>query len=132
MISFLEGVPRQDRELCREIRGLKGRWSVSKGMLNPERQHVNATIQHPSGTKFCCPDFSATLPCCDHNDERHWRDLDRFQCKAFFTPSIPRVHCPEQGVKQIRVPRVEKGSRFTILFELFAILVRLGLKQSKV
>jgi hypothetical protein len=30
------------------------------------------------------------------------------------------------------VPWVEKGSRFTILFELFAILVRLGLKQSKV
>jgi hypothetical protein len=40
--------------------------------------------------------------------------------------SIPRVDCPEHGVKQVRVPWAEKGSRFTILFKRFTIQLLLA------
>lgn len=38
---------------------------------------------------------------------------------------MPRVQCPEHGVRQARVPWAEARSRFTLLFERFAIDVLL-------
>ena len=35
--------------------------------------------------------------------------------------SVPRVKCPEHGVKQVNVTWAEKSSRFTLMFERFAI-----------
>ena len=34
---------------------------------------------------------------------------------------VPRVKCPEHGVKQIAVPWAEPGSRFTALYECLVI-----------
>jgi len=34
---------------------------------------------------------------------------------------IPRVKCPEQGVKQVAVPWARKGSAFTLLLEQAAL-----------
>ncbi len=34
---------------------------------------------------------------------------------------VPRCNCPEHGVKTVHVPWAGKGSRFTLLFESFAI-----------
>jgi transposase len=39
---------------------------------------------------------------------------------------VPRVDCPEHGVKNVSVPWAEKSSRFTILFERLAIDVLLA------
>jgi transposase len=36
---------------------------------------------------------------------------------------VPRCQCPEHGVKQVSVPWAEPNSRFTLLFEAFAIRV---------
>ncbi len=36
---------------------------------------------------------------------------------------IPRVNCPEHGVKSIALPWASNSSRFTLLFELFFIRV---------
>jgi len=50
----------QDRELYQEILGLKSPWTVSRVTLNLEEQQVDVFVGHPSGTKFCCPECSAT------------------------------------------------------------------------
>jgi transposase len=39
---------------------------------------------------------------------------------------IPRINCPEHGVKSIDIPWADKNSRFTALFERLAIDVLLG------
>ena len=111
----------QVREMYQEIPGVKSSWSVSKVTLNLEQQQVDVFVEHPAGTTFCCPECSKTLSCYDHSSERQWRILDSCQFKTFRHTSISRVNCPEHGVKQIRVPWAEKCSRFTILFERFAI-----------
>lgn len=43
----------------------------------------------------------------------------------------PRVKCPEHGVKNAAVPWAEKGSRFTLMFERFAIDVLLAAQTVK-
>ena len=116
----------QDRELYQEILGLKSPWSVSQVTLNLEQQQVDVFVEHPSGTKFCCPECSEALPCYDHTSERQWRHLDSCQFKTLLHARIPRVNCPQHGVKQVQVPWAAKGSRFTILFERFAIQVLLA------
>ncbi|MGH3771354.1 MAG: hypothetical protein ACRDRW_08160 [Pseudonocardiaceae bacterium] len=42
--------------------------------------------------------------------------LDLFQHKALLHPRLPRVRCPEHGVRQFSVPWARPGSGFTLLF----------------
>lgn len=121
----------QDRELYQEILGLKSPWTVSKVSLDVSRQQVDVYVEHPAGTKFCCPECTESLPCYDHTSERLWRHLDSCQFQTHLHARIPRVNCPEHGVKTVRVPWAEKGSRFTILFERFAIEVLLATQTVK-
>ena len=116
----------QDRELYQEILGLKSPWSVSRVELSVERQQVDVFAEHPAGTLFGCPECAQALPCYDHTPEREWRHLDSCQFKTVLHARIPRVDCPQHGVKQALVPWAETGSRFTMLFERFAIQVLLA------
>ena len=108
----------QDRELYQEILGLKSPWAVTNVALNLKEQQVDVFVGHPCGTKFCYPECSLSLPCYDHTPERQWRHPDGCQFRTLLHASVPRVDCPEHGVRQVSVPWAEKGSRFTILFDL--------------
>jgi transposase len=116
----------QDKELYQHLLGLDSPWSVSEVTLNMEEQQIDVCVEHPSGTKFCCPECGRSLACYDHVRDRHWRHLDSCQFKTILHAAVPRVQCPEHGVKQVRVPWAEKQSRFTILFERLAIDVLLA------
>ena len=116
----------QDKELYQHILGLDSPWSVVEVTLNMEEQQIDVRVGHPTGTKFCCPECGKSLACYDHARERQWRHLDSCQFKTILHAAVPRVQCPEHGVKQVRVPWAEKHSRFTILFERLAIDVLLA------
>lgn len=116
----------QDKELYQHLLGLDSPWSVSEVTLNMEEQQIDVCVEHPSGTKFCCPECGRSLGCYDHVRDRQWRHLDSCQFKTILHAAVPRVQCPEHGVKQVRVPWAEKQSRFTILFERLAIDVLLA------
>ena len=83
-------------------------------------------VDHPRGTKFCCPDCNTELPCHDHAEERRWRHLDSCQFKTILIAKQPRVNCPKHGVKTVLVPWAEKSSHFTLMFVRFAIDVLLA------
>lgn len=111
----------QDTELYEHILGLKTPWSVKEVHLDTDGEQIDVHVAHPTGTKFRCPECEQSLACYDHASERKWRHLDSCQYKTILHASVPRVNCPEHGVKQVNVPWAEKGSRFTMLFERFAI-----------
>ena len=52
---------------------------------------------------------------------RHWRHLDTCRYETILVAEVPRIDCPEHGVRQVRVPWGEPGSRFTALFEALVI-----------
>jgi len=66
----------QDRELYQQILGLKEPWTVSQVSLSLQQEQVDVFVEHPAGTKFCCPDCDQSLSCYDHTPERQWRHLD--------------------------------------------------------
>ena len=116
----------QDKELYQHILGLKSPWSVTEVRLDMENQQIDVHVAHPAGTRFDCPDCGRALACYDHAPARQWRHLDSCQFKTILHAAVPRVECPEHGVRQAAVPWALKGSRFTLLFERFAIDVLLA------
>jgi transposase len=72
------------------------------------------------GAKLACPECGKASPGYD-TQPRRWRHLDTCQFETILAADVPRCSCAEHGVKQVRVPWAEPGSRFTALFECLAI-----------
>ena len=116
----------QDKELYQHILGIDSPWSVSAVELDTPSEEIRVHVSHPRGTRFVCPECEQELPCYDHAEERRWRHLDSCQYKTILVARVPRVNCPEHGVKNVALPWAEKSSRFTILFERLAIDILLA------
>ena len=121
----------QDKELYQHILGLQSPWTVLGVELDVENLRIDIRVSHPAGTKFCCPECERELVCYDHAPEREWRHLDSCQFKTILHGAIPRVECPEHGVRQASVPWALPNSRFTMLFERFAIELLLATQTVK-
>lgn len=72
------------------------------------------------GAQWCCPECGRPSPRYDKRT-RQWRHLDTMQFKTLLEAEVPRIQCPEHGVRQIKVPWAEAGSGFTALFEAMAV-----------
>jgi transposase len=115
-----------DTELYHHLLGLQAPWSVADLKLEVEKQRVDVWVDHPEGTRFSCPECNVELAVYDHTPERVWRHLDSCQFLTYLHARLPRVCCPEHGVKQVAVAWAEPRSQFTLLFERLAIGILLA------
>ena len=111
----------RDTEFYEQVLGLSHPWNVQQIDLDLEGGCVNLQLEHEPGTRWECPECGRELSCYDHSAQRQWRHLDTCQLKTFVQASLPRVRCPEHGVRQVAAPWAEPRGRFTLLFERFAI-----------
>jgi transposase len=109
-----------DRELYQAILGLHEPWCVERVQVSEAEETVYVWVAAEAGTVLECPECRNPSPAYDHS-ERRWRHLDTCQFKTVLCARVPRVSCSVHGVKTVRVPWAEPGSRFTILFERLAI-----------
>ena len=110
----------RDRDLYAKILGLAEPWEVADVELDVAGKTVVVHLQQSSGAKLACPECGKPAPGYD-TQPRRWRHLDTCQFETILAADVPRCSCPEHGVKQVRVPWAEPGSRFTALFECLAI-----------
>jgi len=109
----------RDIELYEAILGLTPPWKVAHVELNVAAKEV--TIRVDAGpSPFPCPECGAVVGGYD-SKFRRWRHLDTCQFVTWIEAEVPRVECPQHGVKQVRAPWAEPGSQFTALFERVAI-----------
>jgi transposase len=109
----------RDVELYEAILGLTPPWKVAHVELDVAAKEV--TIRVGAGpSPFPCPECGAVVGGYD-SKFRRWRHLDTCQFVTWIEAEVPRVECPQHGVKQVRVPWAEPGSQFTALFERVAI-----------
>jgi len=111
----------RDTDLYKHLLGLEGPWTVSRVKLDVAAGRVDVWAEHDKKARFRCPDCDRPCGLYDHDEERAWRHLDSCQFQTFLHARIPRIRCDEHGVKQARVAWAEPKSRFTMLFERFAI-----------
>jgi transposase len=108
------------KTLYARILGLTAPWEVVDVDLRVEAKEVHITVAVPEGFDWFCPECQDRVPIHDHR-ERTWRHLDTCQLQTFIHARVPRLGCKEHGVRQVRVPWAEDGSRFTALFEALVI-----------
>ncbi len=111
----------RDTELYQRLLGLSDPWSVGRVELDMATQRVDVWVEHPRDRKWACPVCGHEVSLYDHAEERAWRHLDSCQFHTFLHAKPPRVKCPDHGVRRVRLPWAEPHSRFTLLFECFAI-----------
>lgn len=106
-----------------KILGIELPWEIADVRLDQKDSVVHVALAHEEGIRWKCPCCDRSLAVYDHVEERQWRHLDTCQYETWLHARIPRVKCPEHGVRQVRVSWAEPGSRFTLLFERHAIEV---------
>ncbi len=82
---------------------------------------VHVHLEHAPLAGWPCPECEAEGTLYDHQAERQWRRLDTCQYRTILHARPPRSECPQHGVKVVKLPWAEPGSRFTARFEALAI-----------
>jgi transposase len=114
-------MPMQDTEFYEALLGLKDPWKVTKVKLDAASSRVDVWIEDRSGVKWNCSECGKEAPVYDHSEERIWRHLNTCQFGTYIHARLPRVKCPEHGVRQVSALWAEPGSRFTLLYENWVI-----------
>jgi len=105
-----------------ELLGLDSSWQVDEVDLDLDRNQVVVQLSHKEG-KLTCAQCEGECSRADLAPERTWRHLDTMQFKTELKARVPRSRCANCGVKTIAIPWGGKHSRFTLMFEAFAIRV---------
>ena len=106
--------------------GLQPPWKLMGQVLNTDKQphELNLEVAADRGSLYPCPVCGELCKAHDF-EERRWRLLNFFQHHCYIKASVPRVKCPQHGIKRVQVPWARQGSGFTLLFEQVAMtLVR--------
>jgi transposase len=106
----------------RLLLGLDSNWEVTEVDLSLEGLRVEIVLEFV-GRELVCPECGQASGRHDLAPERSWRHLDTMQFETVIRARIPRCACAKCGVKTVAVPWAEKHSRFTLMFEAFALRV---------
>jgi len=126
-----------DKELYTKILGIESPWEIKELQLALEKGQIDIEVGLQAGTEPICPlcETEGKQRICKIHDrrvERIWRHLDTCQYKTYIHCRIPRVKCPEHGVLSMEVSWAEGQSRFSLLFESYAIhLLQASQNRSK-
>ena len=112
-----------------KLLGIKSPWRVREVVLRMDEPHpgrrgpvvggtVEIHVEHHGTTR--CPECGSPCPGYDSR-HRRWRHLDTMQHQTRVHAEVPRVRCSEHGIRMLKVPWADAGSRFTALFEAEAI-----------
>src|SRR5690554_6514938 len=102
--------------------GIQSPWEISSVALNMTESRVDIEVEYVD-TSGACPECGVTCPKHDDRERRTWRHLDTMQFATYLHAQLPRIKCKDHGVKTVSAPWAGKNSRFTLLFESFAIQV---------
>ena len=113
-----------DTQLYHQLLGVEAPWFVADVEINLEEEAVYVTLDFEGRTaNFVCPQCQRPANVYDRGETRTWRHLDSCQFKTYLRASLPRVSCPQHGVLTSKVFWAEANSRFTQMFERFALQV---------
>ena len=104
--------------------GLSAPWKLAGQRLDMEKRphELHFEVVAERGALFACPDCQRACKAHDFASFT-WQHLNFFQHHCFITARVPRVDCPDHGVKRVTVPWARADSRFTLLFEQAALIL---------
>ncbi len=112
---------------------LRDPWFVDGARFDEGRREVHVFVGVRKDAEFVCPKCGTKSSRYGHEPcERVWRHGD-----CMFFPTLvhcrrPRVVCPKCGVRQVNAPFERPRSRFTLLFEGYAMLLMADMPRRRV
>ena len=117
----------RDIDLFQLALGLVPPWMVADAKFDADKKRLDINIDFKTGGRFACPECGKA-DCPVHDTvKKTWRHLNFFQHQAFLHARIPRIDCPDHGVRLVAVPWARPGSGFTLLFEAFVMTLVKGM-----
>ena len=119
-------------DLFRSALHLSAPWIISSLRFGEGERKLEIWIDFVKGAKFPCPECNS-LDCSIHDTTtRTWRHLDFFEHQTFIHARIPRVQCPNCGIKQVNVPWARERSGFTLLMEALIVFFATTMQISQI
>ena len=111
-------------EMFAQSIGLKEPWHIERAEYNEIEREVHIYVKARKTAKYPCPECGGY---CDRYDdeetERVWRHGDVVFFPCYVHCRRPRTKCKKHGVHVVEAPWARKGSRYTLLFESYAMLL---------
>ena len=111
-------------EMFAQSIGIKEPWQIKEASFDEKERAVHIYITARKTAKYPCPICGEMSPRYDdEEDERVWRHGDVVFFPCYIHCRRPRVDCKKDGIHVVEAPWSRKGSRFTLLFESYAMLL---------
>lgn len=107
-------------EHYQQLLGFPAIWEVDDVNLSVSGLKIEVRLRFV-GDEVICPQCGVRGKAYDKAPEQRWRHLDTMQFETIIIARIPRCQCETCGVKTIAVPWAAPHSRFTLMFEGFAV-----------
>ena len=112
-----------DKMLAGSLR-LEGPWYIIGAEFNEEEPAIHIHVGVDKTAALCCPVCGAPTKRYGYEPkERIWRHADCLFYPCYVHCKRPRVLCDKCGTVQVNAPFERKNSRFTLLFEGYAMLL---------
>jgi transposase len=111
----------RDTDVFQKLLGITQPWVVDQFQFSEKDRFVDVYLGHRSNARFSCPECGRHRPLHDHTPWRMWRHVDSGIYATWVHARVPRVGCPEHGIRQVRVPWALPLARYTTAFERKAI-----------
>ncbi len=96
---------------------LKDPWYVDSVVVEEQGNRVDVYVKHRNPIRVACPVCNEFFGMYDHAPERIFEHLNTCQMRTFVHIRLPRVNCPNHGIKQIISELGEPNSHLTFAFE---------------
>lgn len=112
----------RDRDLYKTLLGIEPPWEITDVTLDAKAETITVRVELKPGARLPCPQCGRSDCAIRDRRERTWRHLDTCQFKTLIVAPLPRTECRGCGqVKTVSPPWAQRHSRFTMLFERFAV-----------
>ena len=107
-------------------------WYVSSASYDPERQQMNIWVKVRDNAVFACPRCGSQAKRYGYEPyERSWRHADCLFFPCYVHCQRPKVLCEKCGAQQVNAPFERQNSRFTLLFEGYAMMILVDVPRRK-
>lgn len=107
------------QDALRKILEVQEPWYIVETEFHEKDKFVRVHITYRRGALFQCPVSGCNHNCKVHDSQyREFRHLDVCDYRCYIRLKLPRIHCPEHGVKTLKnYPFARSDSHFTYAFE---------------
>ena len=110
-------------EMFSQSIGLKDPWKVKRAEFDEEKREVHIYVSCRKTAKYPCPKCGKMCERYDDEEtERVWRHGDVVFFPCYVHCRRPRIKC-EDGIHVVTAPWARPNSRYTLLFESYAMLL---------